>query len=311
MKKSITLLALAVTTSSAFAQDLTSKKGEPFLPEAGDYAIGINANPFFNYLGSFFGKTVAGAAPTFNFLNGNNLIVGKYFKDASTAYRVGIRIGINNQSQKNNLTDVTETGVVYPNLPTQKEDKWTNNQTNVGLLVGIEKRKGKTRLQGFYGADFAIFASSINDKYTYGQKVDGVTTNLTGVTGANTSSFNSGANVGANADIGLGVSQTSGRVTSNKAGNGLGFGLRAFIGAEYFVLPKISIGGEFGWGVGYTTGGKTTKTIESIGGAPVVNTTKEKTTKNGGQFILDTDVNGSSTGTILAPSASLRINLHF
>jgi hypothetical protein len=311
MKKSITLLALAVTTSSAFAQDLTSKKGEPILPEAGDYAIGINANPFFNYLGSFFGKTVAGAAPTFNFLNGNNLIVGKYFKDASTAYRVGIRIGINNQSQKNSLDDVTETGLAYPSLRTQKEDKWTNNQTNVGLLVGIEKRKGKTRLQGFYGADFAIFLSSINDKYTYGQKVDGTTANLTSVVvGSNTSSFNGGANVGPNANIGV-VDQTSGRVTSNKAGNGLGFGLRAFIGAEYFVLPKISIGGEFGWGVGYTTGGKTTKTIESIGGTPLVNTTKEKTTKNGGQFILDTDVNGSSTGTILAPSGSLRINFHF
>ncbi|MFO0322069.1 MAG: hypothetical protein ACK504_06555 [Bacteroidota bacterium] len=309
MKKSITLLALAVTTSSAFAQDLTSKKGEPILPEAGDYAIGINANPFFNYLGNFFGKTAANTAPTFNFLNGNNLIVGKYFKDASTAYRVGIRIGINNQSQKNSLDDVTETGVVYPNLPTQKEDKWTNNQTNVGLLVGIEKRKGKTRLQGFYGADFAIFASSINDKYTYGQKVDGTTTNLVAVTGANTSSFNSNANF-TNANIGV-VGQTSGRVTSNKAGNGLGFGLRAFVGAEYFVLPKISIGGEFGWGVGYTTGGKTTTTVESIGGTPVVNTTKEKTTKNGGQFILDTDVNGSSTGTILAPSGSLRINFHF
>ena len=68
MKKSIALVALAFGVSSAFAQDLTSKKGEPFLPEAGDYMIGIDANPFLNYLGNFFGKTVANTAPTFNFL---------------------------------------------------------------------------------------------------------------------------------------------------------------------------------------------------------------------------------------------------
>jgi len=56
MKKSIALVAMAFGVTSAFAQDLTSKKGEPFLPEAGDYAISIDANPFLNYLGTFFGK---------------------------------------------------------------------------------------------------------------------------------------------------------------------------------------------------------------------------------------------------------------
>ena len=83
MKKSIALVALAFGVSNAFAQDLTSKKGEPFLPEAGDYMIGIDATPFLNYVGNFFGKTAANAAPTFNFMNGNKMILGKYFKDAS------------------------------------------------------------------------------------------------------------------------------------------------------------------------------------------------------------------------------------
>jgi len=35
MKKSVLGLALAFGVSSAFAQDLTSKKGEPILPEVG------------------------------------------------------------------------------------------------------------------------------------------------------------------------------------------------------------------------------------------------------------------------------------
>ncbi len=310
MKKSIALVALAFGVTSAFAQDLTSKKGEPFLPEAGDYMIGIDANPFLNYVGNFFGKTAANTAPTFNFMNGNKMIIGKYFKDATTAYRVGIRIGMDNKTTKNNLTDVTETGLTYPTLPTQKEDSWKRGQSAIGLTVGIEKRKGKTRLQGFYGADFMIFGSSTKDKYTYGQTVDGTTAGLTAVTGANSSSFNAGANLGAGANIGV-TGQTSGRVTSKKVGNGLGFGLRAFIGAEYFILPKISIGGEFGWGVGFMTGGKTTTIVESIGGTPVANTSVTQTVKNGGHLVLDTDLNNTTTGSILAPSASLRLNLHF
>ena len=63
MKK---LIALAATTSlvtSAFAQDLTSKRGEPILPEAGDYMIGIDANPFLNYIGRL--GSSANVAPTF------------------------------------------------------------------------------------------------------------------------------------------------------------------------------------------------------------------------------------------------------
>ena len=313
MKKSIALVALAFGVSSAFAQDLTSKKGEPFLPEAGDYMIGIDANPFLNYLGNFFGKTVANTAPTFNFMNGNRMIIGKYFKDATTAYRLGIRIGLDNKTTKNYLNDVTEAPGAYPTLPTKIEDSWKHGQTNIGLMVGIEKRKGKTRLQGFYGADFMIFGSTTKDKYVYGQNVDGTTVGLTGVTPGplgNTSSFNGGANVGANAIIGVN-GQTSGRVASKTVGNGLGFGLRAFIGAEYFILPKISIGGEFGWGVGFMTGGKTKTTVESIGGAAPANTSVTQTVKNGGHLVLDTDLNNTSTGSILAPSASLRLNLHF
>ncbi len=310
MKKSIALVAMAFGVSSAFAQDLTSKKGEPILPEAGDYMIGIDANPFLNYLGNFFGKTNNNVAPSFNFMNGNNMIVGKYFKDAKTAYRVGIRIGLDNQTTKKQTVDQSvTTAPVYPNLPTYSDDKLVHNKTNIGLTVGIEKRKGKTRLQGFYGADLMLWVSSAKDSYTYGQTLDpnGSIAGLQAVTAANSSNF------GSNLNTGLLGGATSGRTLSSRTGNGFGFGLRAFIGAEYFVLPKISIGGEFGWGVGYMTGGKTTTVIESIGTSGTATSKNEisQTVKNGGHFVLDTDLNNSSTGSLLAPSASLRINLHF
>jgi hypothetical protein len=47
MKKSVFMIALAFGVSSAFAQDLTSKKGEPILPEAEDWAISMDARSYF------------------------------------------------------------------------------------------------------------------------------------------------------------------------------------------------------------------------------------------------------------------------
>ena len=44
-------------------QDLTSKKGETMLPEAGDWAVQFDAAPFLNYAGNLFnaGATAPGA----------------------------------------------------------------------------------------------------------------------------------------------------------------------------------------------------------------------------------------------------------
>ncbi len=41
------------------------------------------------------------------------------------------------------------------------------------------------------------------------------------------------------------------RIKSTNVGNTIGAGVRGFIGAEFFFLPKVSLGGEFNWGVQY------------------------------------------------------------
>ncbi|MES2681013.1 MAG: hypothetical protein V4635_14060, partial [Bacteroidota bacterium] len=79
MKKAITLLMFVFANYAMLGQDLTSKKGEPILPEKGDWAIGIDATPFLNYIGNFFGTP--NSAPSFTWLTNNNTIVGKYFID--------------------------------------------------------------------------------------------------------------------------------------------------------------------------------------------------------------------------------------
>ena len=96
---------------------------------------------------------------------------------------------------------------------------------------------------------------------------------------------------------------------SCKNGTTFSFGVCVFIGAEYFVLPKMIIGGEFGWGLGLSSTGKSKTTWESIGGAALAltfGTTTIEGSKQGG-ISLDTDGRNSVWG----PTGALRLNLYF
>ncbi|MBA3683465.1 MAG: hypothetical protein H0W73_20210 [Bacteroidetes bacterium] len=317
MKKSIALVALAFGVTSAFAQDLTSKKGEPMLPEAGDWAIAIDATPFLNYAGNMFGKTANNTAPTWNFLTSNQIITGKYFKDASMAYRASLRIGLTSDKERKMVQDraaaaaSSPTANGYPAAEAMKENVWKHSNTVIGLSGGIEKRKGKTRLQGFYGGEVGVFANMSKEKFEYGNSLAATSSASTNVNVDPTDDgFGGSGNIGTPAIGGL---IGSARATEIKHGTVFSFGVRGFIGAEYFILPKISIGGEFGWGLGISSVGKTTTTWESVGnnGNPTnttntVGTTTIEGSKNGG-FALDTD---NSTG-MWGPSGSLRLALHF
>lgn len=309
MKKLTTVLLAGFCVTGAFAQDLTSKKGEQILPEAKDWAIGVDATPFLQYMGNFFGKTTTNAAPGFNFNNVNQTITGKYFVDAATAYRASLRIGLGTVTSREMEANRSQTVGVgsYPSAPPMVENSWKASETNIGLAVGMEKRRGKTRLQGFYGGEVGINFSSSRDKFEYGNALAPTATPAVVVDADD--AIGGGNNFVTSPSI-PGVIGDA-RITERKNGAVFAFGVRGFIGVEYFVLPKISLGGEFGWGLGFATGGKVTTTYESVGntgtgGADQVGTT---TVEGAGQgtFLLDTDNNNS----IFGPTASLRLNFHF
>lgn len=309
-------MALAFAVSGAFGQDLTSKKGEQILPEAQDWGLGIDATPFLNYAGNFFGKSSNNNAPTFNFLNSSvQTITGKYFTDASKAFRGSLRIGLGSNTQRRMVADrsAVSTSSVnnFPTPDPMKENSWKTSLTNIGLSAGMEMRKGKTRLQGYYGGEVGIFFSSSKDVFTYGNSLNPSATPSLVVDVTNADSFSGANNVTAVPSNG---SNALGRVTERKNGSSFSFGLRGFIGVEYFILPKISLGGEFGWGLGLTTQGKTTTTYEAIGNNDPFNTNSAdkvgQTTVEGskqGSFELDTD----NINALFGPSGSLRLNFHF
>lgn len=302
MKKSVLALAMAFGVTSAFAQDLTSKKGEPILPEAGDWAISADATPFLNYVGNFFGKTANNNAPTFNFLANHSLIVGKYFLDEKTAIRAGINIGFQTHSATNLVVQDNYTPVPVGTLPPMVTDKATRTNSGIGITAGIEKRKGKTRLQGYYGAELGIYFGGTHDKYTYGNSFAATGTAAgTDATPTSTSWTQTGGT-----PVVAGSGPLATRITDQKLGMNVELGVRAFIGVEYFILPKMSLGGEFGWGIGASMTGAGKTTNEGIYNGTAVSTQETKTGKSN-DFIIGTDNKNSFFG----PTGSLRANFYF
>lgn len=267
MKKAIfTLLVLLCAVAVVNAQDLTSKKGVPILPQAGDYSIGINALPFLDYAGDLFNGTANNATPFWGYKDNvaPMVISGKYFKDANTAYRTYIRIGYNSMTEKH-LTP--EDGSSDPTATV--EDKYTNSCMDIAIGLGMEKRRGIGRVQGIYGAEAGLMFGTDKDKYEYGNA-------FTSTTGTwwdfATESY---------------MTNTTPRPIEYKQGSTFGIGVRTFVGVEYFFAPKMSLGGEFGWGIAFYSEGKGKITMESWDGSAA----KETETETGGSsmFRLDTD----------------------
>jgi hypothetical protein len=303
MKKILTLIIVVVYSVTNFAQDLTSKNGELILPQQKDWSIGIDATKLFKDF-------------TFDFVSSSQALMFKYMKDAKTAYRIGVRIGINDWTTKEREIDrlaATSSVVAFPAAEPTKQNTWKRTSTSWGLSFGMEKRRGTTRLQGIYGAEGGIYVTTLHDKFSYGNALNANPAGRIDITEDDEMTspiFGAANNVDTFAVQGV-IGQ--GRVIERRHGALISIGARAFVGVEYFLLPKISIGGEFGWGFSVTTNGRTETVVESIGQGNTPGNTQpavNKTTLDSGNstiFRLDTD-NASMLG---GASASLRVNLYF
>ncbi|MFT7613788.1 MAG: hypothetical protein ACI9J3_002768 [Parvicellaceae bacterium] len=291
MKKKVILLAAMFAGATCFAQDLTSKKGETILPEADDWAITLDAAPFLDFAGGFLGGNAS--SPAVNYAQNQAWhIKGKMFVDATTAYRVGIRLGFGSDKTTSSIGSSTvTTAPVWPALPTMVEDVQSQGATNVVVTGGMEMRRGKGRLQGFYGAELFISMANTRDKYTYGNTLD-----APGLALGFTTDF--GSNTGVDPFYGNGARMTESKTSS------FGLGLRGFIGAEYFIFAKMSIGAELGWGLGVSSG-SSSETWEGTDGVALGTIVDETANKSNG-FGLDTDIANNAAGV-----GSLNITFHF
>lgn len=283
MKKSFLTVALILGSATTFAQE------KQYLPEAGDWAIGIDAAPLLNYFGNFIGGNGLNTAPAWGFPTWNQTISGKYFVTKDMAYRASIRLGFGSQKGSQMVDQDGVAAPTYPNLPATVEDSYKAGGSSIGLAGGLEMRKGSGRLIGFYGAELGLNFASNNASYTYG--------NAMTTTGATTTDFGS--------NIETDTYGNAARVTESNSGMSTTIGVRGFIGAEYFILPKMSIGGEFGWGLGLQSDGASSMSMESTDGVAVGKQTIEGTKSS--TFVFDTDNNNSVVGV----SGALKLTLHF
>lgn len=247
MKKFLLIPLFALAVTMLFAQPI-SKKGEPYLPAEGDWAIGIDAAPFLDYIGNFFSSN-ENKAPSAQFINNNFAITGKKFKTDDFAYRAGLRLNLYN----NNIRSFSPEFSTDP-TNTTVQDTYSRTFSNVYASLGIEKRKGKTRVQGFYGVEGILGFGTENHTFDYGNNI----------TQENTTPDRSEFNLEFenNAQEITNITEVGGFITEYKLGTTFSIGARAFVGAEVFIFPKWSVGFEYGFSAAYFYTGNSRITSE-------------------------------------------------
>lgn len=232
IKKISALLMLSVLPLGV----LTAQEAKDYLPKAGDWAIGIDMQPVYQFFGNiangdagnslnqFGGEDAIGAV-------GNVTIMGKYMLDNTTAIRFNLGV---EKDKTHNATYQRDDNARFLNPLSEAKvtDVETQNSTYYSLAAGIEFRKGKDRIQGYYGADLVLGMGKNRFEFEYGNAVTEINqlpsrTNYNG--------------------RGLGVANPgywSGVYITESYEKDAVIGVAGKLGVEYFVVPKLSFGGE-------------------------------------------------------------------
>jgi hypothetical protein len=236
MKNLLLLFICSFLVFSVNAQDddtdgepLLGPKGQRILPEAGDIGLGVNVIPFFNWFGNAFNNNsnnLNAANNKFFTIFGNSVLMGKYMLTDKSAIRVNFGFNAISTTTRVYVNDDSSNDPLDKVIDSRKTDNGAYT-----LALGYEVRRGKRRIQGYFGADliFSVNQTSGNS-YSYGNGYSN--------TNVIPTSNNFGTNISSNK-----------RVLDSGSTTAFGVGLRGFIGVEYFIAPKLSCGVEFGWGV--------------------------------------------------------------
>lgn len=240
MKKSLILLYLSVfvcasiaaqteTTTSASAKNdkFYNKRGVYIFPEQGEFALGIDALPLFQYAGNLFSGSNT-YTPGNNFANqingGYQAIYAKKMLTDNKAIRV--RLGVKDAKSSYLYPVVLSSLTPNPLTPLYDNDKEETLDQAAYLAIGIEKRRGKSRIQGVYGAEVIFGCSKYQTNYLYANPIN--------------VNFNTPA-------IHNGYANGNQRIIKDSNSSSIFGGVRGFAGFEFFFAAKASIGGEFGY----------------------------------------------------------------
>ena len=231
IKKITALLMLSVLPLGV----LTAQDEKDYLPKAGDLAIGIDMQPVY----TFFGNLANGdAGNTLGQFGGEDplgitglSIIGKYMLDNTTALR--FNVGLDKTVSNNYTYQIdNEARLIYPLSEAKVEDLNHRNRAFYSIAAGIEFRKGKDRIQGFYGADLIVGIEKDHYTFSYGNAV-------TDVNQAPARTNYNGLGVGV-----TNVGYWTRTYATESYQNSIVAGVAGKLGVEYFIVPKLSFGGE-------------------------------------------------------------------
>lgn len=273
------------STEQATSKDndpaFTSRRGVPLLPKAGDFAIGIDATPFLNYVGNMFNQSNGISAPSFDGVD--LMIYGKYFVEDNVAIRAKLYLNTGSDVIKGVVQNDAEVANNPLNSLATVIDVMKAKSTNVELRVGYEFRRGRGRIQGFYGGEVGVGYGSGKYVYEYANPMTAVN--------SNPSSFDFNGNVA-----------SPERATETKLGNSFSGTIAAFAGVEFFIAPQLSIGGEFNLGLTYASQSQSESTVEYWDGSKVATQSARA---------LGSSWPASSTSFATKPTGTLFLMFHF
>lgn len=177
--KKIAIFALALLTVAGASAQETEKK--EFKPQAGDWAVGVDMAPVFKFVGNVFngstdnGLDKLGGSPsvrTFD-IRPDVSLLGKYMITDNFGIRANIGLKINTHTDRAYVQD--DAALLDNPLSEQKVIDAVRTANHGGsILMGVEYRKGKRRVQGVFGGGILFAFSQNTTAYNYGNALTDV-----------------------------------------------------------------------------------------------------------------------------------------
>jgi hypothetical protein len=237
IKKISALLILSVLPLGVLTAQEDAKTD--YLPKAGDWAVGIDMQPVYSLFGNIANANAANGLGQFGGedpLLGGISIMGKLMLDKTTAFRVNLGVAKDlDHTYRYQLDDEPIKSQENPFSEAKVQDLNQHNRAVYSLSAGIEFRKGKERIQGYFGGDVVFGMRKDRYQFSYGNAITEVNQTPT------RTNYNA---VGPGALVVNNVGYWQATYATEKYQNTLIAGIAGKVGVEYFVVPKLSFGGE-------------------------------------------------------------------
>lgn len=239
----ISAVVLSAVVMFASAQEV-KKDYSDYQPKSGDLGISINAVPLLKYCGNMFNGTTDntlnnfGGQPLLNhdvrdldFLRDDLLSISmKYMVTDKFATRVNVGFWYSFDNMREYTIDDAALAA-DPFSQAKVIDSRRLSNLSLSFFAGGEYRIGKGSVQGIFGGGLTYMCDIIKYKYSWGNAITEINQNpTTSITDQPILPDRSGI-------------KNPRYLSRNDMGNHY-VGLTGFVGIEWFVAPKISLGGE-------------------------------------------------------------------